>query len=475
MLNLWLQHWSGYEALALVYLLAVVLLALFVGRGPILFGTALTALGWNFLFIPPRYSLHIGSFYDKMMFTMYFVVALTVGQLTARLRALRIADQKREERSTALYLLTRELAEAPGFADVLDRGVRHLELVFDAEIAIFLSRSGSNELVIFPGSSWQPGCQHKKSAQNVFNDNQRGIVEVEESNQTKGIYVLLSAGGQPSGVVGLMTELNSDQRELLESFVGQIALVLDRQRLRDSELNTRLLKESERLSRTLLNSVSHELRTPIAAIISAAGSMRTSGNLTPIQKHLAAEIEAASTRLNRVVQGLLSAARLQSGQVRPNLDWCEITDVVRVTLRNLGKLVSSHPIEKRFEPGLPLVKADFVLLEQALANLVANAVTHTPHGTSIAIAARVEGKELVLEVADRGPGLLPEHVPHMFDLFHRTPGAKPGGVGLGLAIVKGFVEAQHGRVLAANRADGGAVFSICMPITDAPSLPEEKP
>jgi len=477
-LNLRLQTWSGYQAIALVYLLAVVLLALFVGRGPILFGTTLTALGWSFLFAPPRYSFHIGSFYDKMMFSMYFVVALTVGQLTARLRAQRLEVQRREERSTALYLLTRELAEASGFSDILARGVQHVRKVFDAEVAILLPYSNPQEhLAIFPGSTWQPAREEQTAAEWVFEHN-HAAGKGSGPLVAEGLYLPLSAGGPPSGVMGLRLkswdELTSEQAELLENFVRQIALVLDRQRLREAELNTRVLTESERLGRTLLNSVSHELRTPLAAITSAVSSFRTSGELTPIQRNLAGEIEAASARLNRVVHSLLSAARLQSGQIRPRLDWCEMADVVRVTLRNLGNLMAGRSLEKHFEPGLPLIKADFVLLEQALANLLVNAATHTPAGTPIDTAARVGGKELVLEVADRGPGLPPELVSRIFDLFHRAPGAKPGGIGLGLAIVKGFVEAQGGRVLASNRPGGGAIFSICMPITDSPAVPEEK-
>jgi two-component system, OmpR family, sensor histidine kinase KdpD len=173
------------------------------------------------------------------------------------------------------------------------------------------------------------------------------------------------------------------------------------------------------------------------------------------------------------VQSLLSAARLHSGQIRPRLDWCEIADVTGVTLRNLGKLMAGRTVEKRFEPGLPLIKADFVLLEQALANLLMNAVTHTPQNTPIEISARVEGKDLVLDVADHGPGLPPDQAPRIFDLFHRAPGAKPGGIGLGLAIVKGFVEAQGGHVSAANHPGGGAIFSIHMPITEPPVLPED--
>jgi len=328
--DLWLEELIGYQAIALVNLLAVVVLALFVSRGPILFGTTLTALGWSFFFVPPRFSFHISSFYDKMMLATYFVVALTIGHLTTRLRGHRAA-----------------------------------------------------------------------------------------------------------------------------------------------EIKTKLLSESERLSRTLLNSVSHELRTPLAAITSATSELRAYSSLTPRQQKLTNEIEAASARLNRVVQSLLSAARIQSGQLRPKLDWCDAADLVGVALQEVTGLTASHPVETKIMPGLPLVKMDFVLMEQALVNLLVNAAIHTPVGTAIEIDAHVEHRHLILEVADHGPGLPPESLERVFDVFHRAATAKPGGTGLGLAIVKGFVEAQGGRVQAANRPEGGAVFTIYMPAVDVPDLPEE--
>ncbi|HLX69059.1 MAG TPA: ATP-binding protein [Verrucomicrobiae bacterium] len=328
--DLWFQKWTGYQALALVYLLAVVLLALVVGRGATFFGATLSALGWNFLFVPPRFSFHVDNLYDKIMLTTYFVVALTVGTLTARLRT-----------------------------------------------------------------------QH------------------------------------------------------------------------ETEMKTKLLQESERLGRTLLNSVSHELRTPIAAIISAANGLHSSGALAPAQEQLVTEIESAGARLNRVVQSLLSAARLQAGQLKPKLDWCDVRDVVRAALRESSKVMAGHPTETKIAPGLRLVRMDSVLMQQALGNLLTNAAIHTPPKTAVEISARMEGTDLLLEVSDRGPGLPDREMERVFDLFHRAPNARPGGTGLGLAIVKGFIEVQGGRVHAANRAGGGAVFSIFLPASESPNLHEE--
>ena len=329
LLSFYMQEWVGYQAIALIYLLSVVLLALFINRGATFFGTVLTAAGWNFFFAPPAFAFNISDTYDNMMLLTYFVVTLTVGQLTTRLRA------------------------------------------------------------------------H-----------------------------------------------------------------------RNAEMKAKLLVESERLGRTLLNSVSHEFRTPIAAITSAANSLHSTSVLTREQQNLVQEIESASARLNRVVQSLLSAARIQSGQIRPKLDWCDIADLVRMTLRGIKGQIYSHRVRIFIPKDLPLVKADFVLTEQALANLVLNGVVHTSPGTSLEITARIENGFLALAVADDGPGLPPDQLERIFDPFQRGGTTKPGGVGLGLAIVKGFIDVQGGRVIAANR-DPGAVFTIYLNATDSPHLPHE--
>jgi two-component system, OmpR family, sensor histidine kinase KdpD len=329
-LNFLMQKWVGYQAIALVYLLSVVLLALVINQGATLLGTFLTAFGWNFFFVPPTFTFNISDTYDNMMMMTYFVVTLTIVQLTAKLRA-----------------------------------------------------------------------------------------------------------------------------------------------QRDAEINAKLLTASEKLGRTLLNSVSHEFRTPIAAISSAATSLSSTGVLSSEQKSLLSEIESAGARLNRIVQSLLSAARIQSGQVRPKLDWCDMADLVRMTLRDIKDQIYSHRIRIFIPKNLPLVKADFVLTEQALANLVVNAVTYTPPGTSIEIVGQIENGFLALTVSDEGSGLLPDQLERIFDPFQRGGTTKTGGLGLGLAIVKGFIEIQGGHVKAVNRRNGGAAFTIYLDATDNPSLPQE--
>jgi two-component system sensor histidine kinase KdpD len=477
-LNYWLQHWIGYQAIALVYLLAVVLLARFVGRGPIVFGTSLTALGWNFLFCPPRYSFHISGSYDKMMLVTYFAVALTIGQLTARLRAEGQVERQREKISTALYHLAQAVAETEDRSQFLSLVAKEANALFNAQVAFLLPAPGaSRQLVSERKLEWYQNESERNAALWAFEQNRPAGHGTDVPLGAAGLYLPLSIGAAPTGV--MVSKLDPKAKgtgQILhqqQSFARQIALLLDRQRLRQAEAQARRLAESERLGRTLLNSVSHELRTPIAAIASATTAIQTVGPLEPTQQLLAGEIDVATARLNRVVQSLLSAARLQSGLVRPRFDWCDVRELVRVTVRNLGTLLSNHPVQIQVPAGLPLLKADLVLMEQALANLLINGALHTPKGTQLEILGGVKENEFCLEVADQGPGLPPDQLDHLFDAFQRGPEARPGGAGLGLAIVRGFIEAQGGRVLASNRIGGGALFTIYLPLTEQPQLPQE--
>jgi len=195
--------------------------------------------------------------------------------------------------------------------------------------------------------------------------------------------------------------------------------------------------------------------------------------LTRVPWGMVDEIQEANRRLNRLVGNLLNMTRLESGHVKPKLDWCDVTDLVQVTLKELDRDLVRHEVTAEIPSGLPLARMDFVLMQQALTNLVLNAAVHTPPGTRVEVRATAEKETLVLTVADNGPGLPPDAVPFIFDKFYRAPAAPVGGTGLGLAIVKGFVEAQGGRVEAANCPEGGAAFTIRLPLTTPPPVTAE--
>jgi len=270
--------------------------------------------------------------------------------------------------------------------------------------------------------------------------------------------------------------MRRSQGDSPRGFVRQIAPATDRQRLRAAEQRMKLIEESERLSRTLLDSISHEFRSPISAITSAAAILNAARDpsLKRVPWAMVDEIQEATRRLNRLVRNLLDMARLEPGHMKPRLDWCDVTDLIHVTLREIARDLAHHEVTTEISNGLPLVLMDFVLMQQAVTNLLLNAASHTPPGTSVQVLVGVQNDMLTLSVEDTGPGLPADVLPFIFDKFYRSPSASAGGTGLGLAIVKGFVEAQGGMVEAANRPEGGAAFTVYLPMMKAPPIFGEK-
>ncbi|HMR42494.1 MAG TPA: ATP-binding protein [Saprospiraceae bacterium] len=239
-------------------------------------------------------------------------------------------------------------------------------------------------------------------------------------------------------------------------------------KIRDSEKKARQEEEKEntiKLYNTLLNSLSHELRTPISTVIGAVDAMKENmGKLSEKDKsELLSEIEKAGTRLDRQVENLLNMSRLQSGIISLQSDWCDVNELIfSVIQMNKSDAVLHHI---KFEPNedLPLFKLDQVLIEQALYNILHNAIQYTPEGSVIFIDAAHEQETCVIRITDNGPGF-PENLKNaVFEKFYRLPSSKTGGTGLGLSIVKGFVEAHHGTVHLENLQTGGAKFTIKIP------------
>ncbi len=233
------------------------------------------------------------------------------------------------------------------------------------------------------------------------------------------------------------------------------------------------LRAEAELHRTLLDSVSHELKTPLAVLRSAAEQLETGD--AKKRADLGNEILLATSRLDHLVVNLLNQTRLESGALQPQLDWCDARDIINASRRVVSDSLDGHPFKTEIPPDMPLFRADPAMLEQALANLLLNAALHTPPGTAIVVKSGVEAYsgQVFISVLDRGPGLPPEVRDEVFQKFRRGHDAQAGGLGLGLSIVRGFVVAQGGSVAAADNPEGGAAFTIFLPLGSHGGVPSE--
>ena len=473
LLNLGLMTLSGPRVPGLVFLFAVVLLALKVGRGPVLLAGALSGLIWNFFFLPPRFTLAIQQLEDAVLLGLYVVVAVVLGQLVAQIRAQEQAERRREEHAVALCNFTRDLAEAASCDEIVWQLISQVGRVFRAEVAVVLLRN--DILIAHPDSSlslsegelgvsdWS--VRQRKPA-GRFTDNLPGA---------ESFHLPLTTERKALGVLVVkLTDaiLTPARRDLLESFARQSALILDRVDLRTVAEQSRVLAESEKFSRTLLNSISHELRTPLAASTSAASALASTDDLSlEHRQSLTNEILEANARLNRVVGNLLDVARLEAGKISPRLDWYDACDLVQTTWREFKGELTSHRVVLHLPTEPVLVRLDFALMQHVLGNLLLNAAAYTPAGSLIEVTAQRLERELILSVADHGPGFPMEWLPRIFDKFFRAPNAQSKGSGLGLTLVKGFVEAHGGEVKASNRPEGGARVVLRLPQPNSPPEP----
>jgi two-component system, OmpR family, sensor histidine kinase KdpD len=464
----------GYQTVSLILLLIVALLPLKLGTGPVLLAATMSALMWDYFFIPPQFTFVIEKPHDILMLISYFAIAIVTGVLTTRIRAQEKAVRQREENAMALYSLTKDLSVAKTQDEVAKAAVKNISKFFLSDVVIFLSESdGDIFKQAHPSSTVKVSEKEFGVAAWVYWNEKKAGRFSDTLPSAEGIYFPISGPRYPLGVIGIQPKNNKpmsfDQESLLQNFISQIASTLEREQLNEMTKKSIASIESERLYKTLFNSISHELRTPIAAIMNASEGLLapndgTKGANNGMREGLAQEIYTAAERLNRLVENLLDMTRLESGHVALKLDWCDVNDLVHSSLRKVQNELIGHQVQVHVPDALPLVKMDFALIEQVLTNLLHNASQYTPAGTAIRIRADVEAGHLVLIVSDNGPGFPKEALPKVFEKFYRVPGSRSGGTGLGLSIARGFVEAHRGTITVSNSMHGGAEFVIRLPL-----------
>lgn len=472
----WLAgSWFDPVNLVMVYLLGVVVVAVRFGRGPSVLASVLGVAAFDFFFIPPQFTFAVTDTQYFFTFAVMLVTGLVISALTARVRQQVELSRRRERQTAALYGLSRDLATVRSLQEIVGAVTRHVAGI-GAQARLYLPADGSR-LTAF-GSTDAPASERDASvARWAYEHGQPAGLGTGTLPGADALYLPLATATGPVGVLGVRPDqpgrlYDGGRVQLLEAFAGQAAAAVERVNLaRDAE-RVKVEIETERLRNSLLSTVSHDLRTPLAAIAGASSTLLDDGKVLSdeTRRELLETILEEAERLNRLVTNLLDVTRIESGALTLQPEWQSVEELVGVVIERLSRQLARHDVRTRLPADLPLVRGDGLLLQQVLLNLLENAAKYSPAGAPIEISARAEKGELVVEVADRGPGLVPGEAEHVFEKFHRSASARGRpGAGLGLTVCKGIMELHGGRIWAEARAGGGSAFRFALPAAEVPA------
>ena len=452
--------------ITMLFLIAIMLAAL-TGRGPSILAASLAVAAFDFCFVPPRFTFAVSDIHHFLTFGVMFGSGLFISTLTTRLRRQERDAIQRERRTAALLAFTREVGSATDEPEVAAVAVRHLEEGLDAAAAILVPEPDGG--LVAAAGLMPLGGQEATVARWAFEHRQIAGHGTDTLPGTRILAIPLVDGETAMGVIALQTRkgaavFDAEQIHLLDALARQSTLALARVRLGEQAKEAALRARTEELRSSLLSAVSHDLRTPLAVITGAATSLRDDGDrLEPAARaELLSTIVDDAQRLERVLANLLHLTRVETG-LQPTRDWVPAEELVGAALTRLEDALADCVVEVDVQPDL-LLWIDPVLFEQVLINLFENALKHAAPPFSISVH-RV-GDRVIIEVADRGPGL-PAPATRLFEKFVRASAAP--GVGLGLAVVRAIVVAHGGEVSALDRAGGGAVFRVELPAGTPPA------
>ena len=468
--------------LVMVYLLGIMLVATRYGRGPSITASLLSVAAFDFFFVPPAFTFAVSDVRYVTTFAVMGLVGIVISSLASRLRTQAKIAGYREKRTSSLYELSRELAKCRAVEEAASVAVRQIGIEFDSQSVVLLPDERGR--VTYPRSESQPYSLHRADlavAQWVFD---HGKVAGLGTNTLPGTEAVHMPVRGTAGVLGVLALLPvnlrrvylPEQQRLLETFITQTALAIERLQLAEKARGAQLKVETETLRNSLLSAISHDLRTPLASIVGAASSLvedeqRTDGERLSAQarRELELTIHDEAQRMATLSGNILDMARLETGAVQLRREWVPLEEIVGSVLARFRRKLEGRAVGVALPRDLPLLNVDPVMIEQVLANLFENALKYTPAGSPLDIAARSDRGAVELSLADRGPGIPPGSGERLFDKFFRaSPERAQSGVGLGLTICRAMVEAHGGTVCAGNREGGGAQFFVNLPAIGTP-------
>ena len=465
--------------LALLFLLPVLISAVRWGLGPSFFASALGVSAFDFFFIPPYYSFAGADVRYVVTFAVVLLVAGVTGTLANRLRREAQRATQREKKTLALYALGREIAAETDLQQVLTTFVTTIAEAVNGETIIMMPDSEGGplrEIASWPAGVTLPGEKGRAVAHWVFvhgQDAGQGTDTLRGGDRTffpiiieeKTLAVLAVRFKDIEG------DVDAEKRLLIEAFANLGAVAIIRVQLAREAEQAKWLAESEKLHTALLNSVSHDLRTPLAAITGAVTAILSTESVVDheTEQVLLQTIKEGAQRMNRYVANLLDMVRLEGGTLKLKEEWCDIQDVLGVALREIKDSLQGRPLSVSIPPDLPLVMADFALIEHVIINLVENAAKYSPPQSEISISAQYLDKAVRFIVTDRSPPVPPTERERVFDRFYRLHYSNQvSGTGLGLSICKGIIEAHGGAIWVDPYAGYGNQFTFSLPVSGQP-------
>jgi two-component system, OmpR family, sensor histidine kinase KdpD len=466
--------WFGIENVDLVFLTAIVAVAVRFGLWPSLLASVAASLGYNFFFMEPLYTFTIADPNNVAAFFLFILMAALVSNVAARVRTQAVAAVGRARTTESLYAFSRKLAGVGTLDDVLWATAYQIALMLKVRVVLLLSENSSIAVKAGYPPEDMLADGDVAAAKWAWENNRPAGRGSDTLPGAKWLFLPMRTGRGAIGVIGIDSDkpgplLTPDERRLLDALIDQGALAIERVYLVEDMARVKRTVETERLRSALLTSISHDLKTPLAAVLGAAGTLRDlSKKLGEAEKaDLVATIIDESERLNRFIANLLDMTKLESGAVVPNMALHDLGEIVGSALRRATKILARHRVDVDLQADLPMLELDAVLFEQALFNLLDNAAKYAPADTVIRVESWREQDVVCLRVLDEGEGIPADELEHIFDKFYRAQKGDQvrAGTGLGLAISRGFVEAMRGTITAGNRADrNGAAFTISLPI-----------
>ena len=482
-LGITLLDWPFREVLTpsnilMFYLLGVFFVAIQFGFWPSILASLTNAIAFAYFFAPPIFSLVIAEQENLIGLSVTLLVGMVTSNLTENIRQQAVAAEHGERRASALYNLSKEIAEARQEQDIIDTGLRHINADFGGD-NLFLFTNTEGNLHYPNNANINNVLQTKvtiKVADWVIKHSKVAGKGTQHFSNESLVYIPLIGS---MGCIGVLVHLSDDltqlflpeQRQLLDTYINLIVHAFERAKSAEQAKTATLKMQTETLRNSLLSSISHDLRNPLATIVGAASTLEMNDAYLDAdsKSKLVAVISEEAQRMSDLTIKILEMARLEAGEVVLNKQWYTPEEMIGSALRSLDKKLQQRSINILMPENLALIHVDAVLIQQVLVNLLDNADKYSPADAPIDISVEATHYELTIAIADRGTGINESQQEKVFDKFFRIhEESAQSGVGLGLSICRAIVDAHQGKITVSNRNGGGALFKVYLPTLEYP-------